>query len=63
VPEGGGTNCAARETAFDPHIFEKTGGEKVLGEASAAEQFREIAGDALVELSPAEFELRLVRTV
>src|SRR4029077_11845565 len=36
VPEGSGTNCPARETAFDPHILEKTGGEKILGEASAA---------------------------
>ena len=63
VPERCRENCAAWETAFDPDIFEKTGGEKILGEAGAAEQFREIAGDALVELSPAEFELRLVRTV
>src|SRR5882724_5241263 len=63
VPERCRENCPARETAFDPDIFEKTCREKIPGEPGAAEQFREIAGDALVELSPAEFELRLVRTV
>jgi len=38
-------------TAFDPDISEKTCREKIPGEAGAAEQLREIAGDALVELS------------
>src|ERR1700731_1765068 len=56
VPKRSGKNCSARQLAIDPDIPEKTCGKKILCDARAAEQFREIAGKALVKLPPTEIE-------
>ena len=59
MPERGGENSAARDAALDPGILEKTCREQASGDARATEEFGKVAGDALVELSPADVELRL----
>jgi hypothetical protein len=63
VPKRGRENRAPRQTAFDPNVLEQTGGEEIFAEASPPEEFGEIAGDALVELSPAEIQLWFIGTV
>jgi hypothetical protein len=51
-------NCAARQAALDPGIPQKLAERRFLKYAHGG-IVREIAGQALMELSPAEIELRL----
>ena len=59
MPEGRGENGATRDAALDPGILEKTCREQAFGGPCAAEQFGKVAGDALMELSPADVQPRL----
>ncbi len=63
VPEGCGEDGASRKATLDPGIPEKACGKKSFRSSRAAKEFREVACNALVKLSPAEIELGLVRTV
>jgi hypothetical protein len=57
VPEGGRKDGATWDAALDPGVLEETCREQAFGDTGAAKKFGEIAGDALMELSPADVEL------
>src|SRR5262249_61718448 len=59
VPQCSGGNGPARKSAFDPCIFEKTGGEEFSRFNRKAQCGGKAAGKTLPEFAPADFGLRL----
>jgi hypothetical protein len=52
MPEGGGENRGARNTALDPTIPEKFTTKKLLGSRWAGEKRVQTASDTLMETAP-----------
>src|SRR5713226_6262889 len=63
VPQRSSDNRAARNPAFNPGVLKETSNQKSLLRTRPAEQFREITGNALMKLTPGQFQLWLGRAM